>query len=308
MIFLAMLIMGSVIGFVGAGGAGVTIALLTLAFDVPIHTAVAVALAAMTFTMLSGAYSHFREREVEVSTGLAMGIGGVMGAFIGANVSNLMPAAFLKTMTAIMLCASAALLYTKVYQAEWLNRHFHPRQELLTGAPLYRKGILAGLVNGFLSGAFGIGAAAFIRDPPEIHRHLHDDHPAHVSLRRNRLLLHRSSGHDDFPPNPRRPGHRSLVRSQVHPPGPPAFVEICHCSYADNRWIVFVADVTNEKSPLRGFFIAIFFTCPSPPYTPPHTWLAAPAGSAPWRPIGRWLWLLPWVPRSRWASGAACLR
>ena len=163
MIFLAMLIMGSVIGFVGAGGAGVTIALLTLAFDVPIHTAVAVALAAMTFTMLSGAYSHFREREVEVSTGLAMGIGGVIGAFIGANVSNLMPTAFLKTMTAIMLCASAALLYTKVYQAEWLNRHFHPRQELLTGAPLYRKGILAGLVNGFLSGAFGIGAAAFIQ-------------------------------------------------------------------------------------------------------------------------------------------------
>ncbi|WP_029546307.1 sulfite exporter TauE/SafE family protein [Selenomonas sp. AB3002] len=163
MIFLAMLIMGAVIGFVGAGGAGVTIALLTLAFQVPIHTAVAVALAAMTFTMLSGAYSHFREREVEVPTGLAMGLGGVMGAFIGANVSNLLPAPFLRTMTAIMLCASALLLYTKVYQAEWLSRRFHPRQELLTGGKLYRLGIITGMVNGFLSGAFGIGAAAFIQ-------------------------------------------------------------------------------------------------------------------------------------------------
>ncbi|MBQ1336212.1 MAG: TSUP family transporter, partial [Selenomonadaceae bacterium] len=65
MIFLSMVLLGAVIGFVGAGGAGVTIALLTVGFDVPIHTALAVALAAMVFTMISGTYSHFREHEVE---------------------------------------------------------------------------------------------------------------------------------------------------------------------------------------------------------------------------------------------------
>lgn len=64
-----MILLGAVIGFVGAGGAGVTITLLTVGFGVPIHTALAVALASMTFTMLSGAYSHFREHEVVVKAG-----------------------------------------------------------------------------------------------------------------------------------------------------------------------------------------------------------------------------------------------
>ena len=52
MIFASMLILGALIGFVGAGGAGVTITLLVVGFGVPIHTALAVALASMVFTML----------------------------------------------------------------------------------------------------------------------------------------------------------------------------------------------------------------------------------------------------------------
>lgn len=39
MLFLSMLVLGLLIGFVGAGGAGLTITLLTVGFDVPIHTA-----------------------------------------------------------------------------------------------------------------------------------------------------------------------------------------------------------------------------------------------------------------------------
>ena len=35
MLFASMLALGAIIGFVGAGGAGVTIALLTVGFNVP---------------------------------------------------------------------------------------------------------------------------------------------------------------------------------------------------------------------------------------------------------------------------------
>lgn len=58
LVFAAMLLLGAVIGFVGAGGAGVMITLLTVGFDVPIHTALGTSLAAMAFTTLSGSYSH----------------------------------------------------------------------------------------------------------------------------------------------------------------------------------------------------------------------------------------------------------
>lgn len=47
MLFLTMVLLGMAIGFIGMGGAGVTIALLTVVFGIPIHTALAVALSAM---------------------------------------------------------------------------------------------------------------------------------------------------------------------------------------------------------------------------------------------------------------------
>ena len=157
-----MLALGALIGFVGAGGAGVTIALLTVGFHVPIHTALAVALASMVFTMLSGTISHFRQHEVLVKTGAIMGAGGIAGAYLGANFSNIVPSAILSAITGIMLASSALTLYIKMYQAEWLGRHIKIRQEPLTGRKLWIYGIAIGLFMGFLSGAFGIGAAAYI--------------------------------------------------------------------------------------------------------------------------------------------------
>ena len=106
MLFASMLALGAIIGFVGAGGAGVTIALLTVGFNVPIHTALGVALAAMVFTMISGTISHFRQNEVLVKTGAIIGLGGVIGAWVGASVSNVMAGPLLTNMTAIMLLSS----------------------------------------------------------------------------------------------------------------------------------------------------------------------------------------------------------
>ena len=114
MLFLTMVLLGMAIGFIGMGGAGVTIALLTVVFGIPIHTALAVALSAMVFTTLSGAYSHFRENEVVVK--------------IGA-----------------------------------MNQIFKPHPELMDGRKLYIYGTIAGIINGFISGSCGIGAAAFIQ-------------------------------------------------------------------------------------------------------------------------------------------------
>lgn len=163
MIFASMLILGALIGFVGAGGAGVTITLLVVGFGVPIHTALAVALASMVFTMLSGALSHFRQHEVIPKVGAIIGSGGIIGALLGAATSNILPAADLSFMTALMILSSAVILYIKLYHAEWLAAHFPVRETLLTGRKLWIYGILTGLICGFLSGAFGIGAAAYIQ-------------------------------------------------------------------------------------------------------------------------------------------------
>ena len=161
MIFLSMLALGALIGFVGAGGAGVTITLLNVGFGVPIHEALAVALASMVFTTLSGAISHFRQHEVVVRTGAIVGLFGILGAFLGAAVSNIMPAGDLTLATSAMMLLSAVLLYLRIYQGAWLARHFPVRETLLTGRRLYVYGSVTGVLVGFLSAAFGIGAAMF---------------------------------------------------------------------------------------------------------------------------------------------------
>ena len=163
MLFLSMLLMGGIIGFVGAGGSGVIITLLVVGFGVPIHQALAVALGSMAFTTLSGAISHYREREVVPLTGAVLGMGGLVGALIGAVLSNHMEAPNLSLFTGVMLLSSAFLLYLRIYRAEWLGRQIPLREELFTGRKLYLYGLPVGFVCGVLSGAFGIGSAAYIQ-------------------------------------------------------------------------------------------------------------------------------------------------
>ena len=163
MLFLSMLLMGGIIGFVGAGGSGVIITLLVVGFGVPIHQALAVALGSMAFTTLSGAISHYREREVVPLTGAVLGTGGLVGALIGAVLSNHMEAPDLSLFTGLMLLSSAFLLYLRIYQAQWLARQIPVRETLLTGRRLYLCGLPVGFLCGVLSGAFGIGSAAYIQ-------------------------------------------------------------------------------------------------------------------------------------------------
>ena len=146
MLFLSMLLMGGIIGFVGAGGSGVIITLLVVGFGIPIHQALAVALGSMAFTTLSGAVSHYREREVVPLTGAVLGLGGLAGALIGAVLSNHMEAPNLSLFTGVMLLSSACLLYLRIYQAEWLGRQISVREELLTGRRLYLYGLPVGFV------------------------------------------------------------------------------------------------------------------------------------------------------------------
>jgi len=127
------------------------------------HQALAVALGSMAFTTLSGAVSHYREHEVVPLTGAVLGMGGLIGALIGAVISNHMEAPHLSLFTGFMLLSSAVLLYLRIYRAEWLGRQIPVREELLTGRRLYLCGLLIGFICGVLSGVFGIGSAAYIQ-------------------------------------------------------------------------------------------------------------------------------------------------
>lgn len=160
-IILAMFIMGLILGFIGAGGAGIVIAVLSIVFSIPLHTALGTSLGAMVFTAFSGAYSHYRENNVVVKCGVVVGIFGAVGAFLGARLAGLLPAGDLKWLTAGMLFVSAFLLAIRVYFPEWIYTLAKGVPEP-AGAQYWAAAGGVGIVSGIMSGTFGIGGMPFI--------------------------------------------------------------------------------------------------------------------------------------------------
>jgi uncharacterized protein len=159
LIVFAMFLLGLLVGFVGAGGAGLVIAVLTVVFGIPIHTALGTSLGAMMFTTMSGVVSHFREKNVALKEGILVGIFGAVGAYSGVQIASVLPARDLTWLTVVMLYLSAVLIALRI---------FFSFKGLLavSGSNKIKFLVVAcglGLLCGVLSGTFGIGAAPFIQ-------------------------------------------------------------------------------------------------------------------------------------------------
>lgn len=157
MIIITMFLLGILLGFIGAGGAGFVIALLTVLFGFPIHTALGTSLAAMAFTTLSGAYSHFREKNVAVKLGMIVGLSAFFSSFAGAKLAVYIPEELLHYFTAAMLILSAVCMAVKLFMAS------DSSHVTIRGSQLWVRGIWIGLLTGLLAGMFGVGSAPFIQ-------------------------------------------------------------------------------------------------------------------------------------------------
>lgn len=162
-ILFTMLFMGLLLGFIGAGGAGSIIAILTIFFHVPIHTALGTSLLAMVFTSISGTYSHFREKNTIISIGLATGLFGAMGAYAGSQLSYLIPEDNLKWLTASMLILSSLTLAIRVFKGFGIFEEKTPIMLTPKMSTFWIAAIGVGIVTGILSGLFGIGSTPFIQ-------------------------------------------------------------------------------------------------------------------------------------------------
>jgi len=163
LICLAMLVLGLAIGFVGAGGAGVIIATLTVIFGIPIHTAIGTALSSMVFTTLSGSISHLREDNVTIKCGVIVGMFGAAGSFIGVKIAGLIPPAELVLFTGTMLFVSSVVLGLRMFYFSHVKLPIRDDVRKAKGAHFWIWACGFGLVCGILSGTFGIGAAPFIQ-------------------------------------------------------------------------------------------------------------------------------------------------
>ena len=150
------------LGFIGAGGAGVMVALLTLVFDLPIHQAVGTALASMLVVSISGAISHYRERNINLRAGIVVGLCGMVGAVLGADIGQGIPERVLQPAAGLALWFLAFLMWARSCFAPKIPQTLDP-VEVAHGPVQLAGGAVLGVTGGVASAFFGVGMAPFIQ-------------------------------------------------------------------------------------------------------------------------------------------------
>jgi uncharacterized membrane protein YfcA len=163
LLFVTMILIGILIGFTGAGGAGTVIAVLTAIFGIPVHTALGTSLASMIFTSLSGTLSHLKAHNVVLKIGIIIGLFGAIGSFIGAQIAGFIDEDILKYCTAGMMTFSAFLLWRRLFMTQRPSKTKATNTAVNHSTNLIAKGAFVGIITGCLSGFLGIGAAPFIQ-------------------------------------------------------------------------------------------------------------------------------------------------
>lgn len=153
---------GALLGFIGAGGAGVMVSLLTIGFELPIHQAVGTALASMLVVATAGTISHFREGNINVAAGVTVGLFGMAGAALGADIGQGIPEHILQPAAGFALWFLAFLVWFRTRVAGRIASGHDP------AAPVHTRLQIAGAAGlgvsgGVASAFFGVGMAPFIQ-------------------------------------------------------------------------------------------------------------------------------------------------
>lgn len=153
---------GILLGFVGAGGGGVLIGILSGLFGLGIDQAIGTALAAMCVVTVFGAISHYREGHVASRLGLIVGATGVIGGAVGAEFAQFVPDRVLELGAGLTLWFMAGLVWVRTGMVaksagrSMVDAPLTLRQETLRGTVL-------GATGGLGAGFFGIGMAPYLQ-------------------------------------------------------------------------------------------------------------------------------------------------
>jgi len=164
-VYLWLPFIGAAIGLLvtvfGGGGGFFYVPILTLLFHVPTQQAAAISLAATIPTVIVGSIEHNRKGNINLPTGIIFGMAGLVGAFVGAYVSNLVSSALLqKLFGAYALALVIPMILTS------RNRLKNLAGEAKKSQPLTSYRIMLcvffGILSGIMAGLFGTSGTASI--------------------------------------------------------------------------------------------------------------------------------------------------
>ena len=150
------------LGFIGAGGGGVLIGLLSGVFGLDIDKAIGTALAAMFAVTIFGAVSHYREGHVAIRVGFIVGVTGILGGVAGAELGQLVPNRVLELGAGLTLWLLAFLVWFRTRMVARVSPAEIERQPLSRPTEIVR-GVSLGATGGVAAGFFGVGMAPYLQ-------------------------------------------------------------------------------------------------------------------------------------------------
>jgi uncharacterized membrane protein YfcA len=157
-------IVGIALGLTGGGGSIFAVPLLLYAVGMSLRDAVTVSLAVVGLTALYGAV--IQRRLVNWLPGLILGVGGIVGAPLGAFVGARLPEFWTLLLFAALMAVIGIRMWQGANSQEEVDSRFACRRDAdgvrrLRG-PCIVKLLVGGLITGILSGMFGVGGGFLV--------------------------------------------------------------------------------------------------------------------------------------------------
>jgi len=155
-------IIGLIIGLfgtvLGGGGGFFFLPILTLIFKVPAQTAVITSLVATLPICFFGSIGHYRKKNIDFSLTKIFSIAGILGAFVGAYITNLISSGTLK------IAFGFYSLLLSLNMAVSTNRKRKEKESgkiiVLSKFDKITKGSFFGFFAGLITGTFGTSGTA----------------------------------------------------------------------------------------------------------------------------------------------------
>lgn len=162
-IYYILPLVGFVIGLfgtmLGGGGGFFFIPLLTLLLGVPAQTAVITSLVATLPICIVGSWGHYRKDNVDFKVAFILISGGIIGAFVGARITNWISEGQLKVAFGVYSILIALNMMRTTYQKQHLQANKKEEADE-PKATRIAKGSFFGLAAGMITGTFGTSGTA----------------------------------------------------------------------------------------------------------------------------------------------------
>ena len=157
------IITGGITSLIGASGVMIVVPVLTMLFNVSVHTAIGTSLFVDVIASLTVSYSYYKNGNIELKSGIWIALTSIIGAQLGASLASKMGEGNLSSSFGIVLVIAGLSMLRKSYKKKSDSTdtisgfiHFKAEWQKILAA------LIIGLGIGILSGIFGAGGGVMI--------------------------------------------------------------------------------------------------------------------------------------------------